>query len=77
MTPQATALGELAMRLQADVAGSVRDRYCDMFRASQLAGRRRMHEPLAPEEHERSEALARGAGLACEVIASVWRSLHS
>ena len=72
----AASLGELASHLAADDDGQVRREYCEMFAAAQAAARRRMHEPLTPQEHETNAALVESAQLCSEVIAAVWSALH-
>lgn len=76
VVPAVSSLGELASRLAADSEGQVRREYCEMFDAAQAAARRRLYEPLTPEEHETNAALVESAQLCSEVIAAVWQSLH-
>jgi hypothetical protein len=74
--PTDAPLGELASRLRADEVGDVKREYCDMFDSSQSEARRRLQEPLMPQEHEATVALADGARQCSEVINAVWNAMH-
>jgi hypothetical protein len=76
VVPNGVALGELASRLQADETGELKREYCAMFIAAQGEARRRLHEPLPPEDHEMAAALAEGAQHCAEVIDAVWSAMH-
>jgi hypothetical protein len=68
--------GELAQRLYADKSGELASEWRRHFETARLAAKRKLHEPLSPEEFAIHAAIAEGAELCAEVIGSVWDSMH-
>ncbi len=74
--PAGVALGELAARLSADETGELKREYREGFVAAHEEARRRLHEPMPPQDHEVTAALAEGALECAEVIEAVWNAMH-
>lgn len=74
--PEGIPLGDLASRLLADATGEAKLEYRRVFDTAHDQARRRLQEPLTPEDHETTAALADGTRLCSEVIDQVWNALH-
>jgi hypothetical protein len=69
--------GELAGRIRDDPSDGVWMEYRTCFERALAAARRRLHEPLTPEEHEINVALAQSSQWCVEVLDEVHRKLRS
>ncbi len=74
--PEGVPLGVLASALQADQTGAVKRELIELFDGAGTDARRRLHEPLMPQDHDRTAALAQAASECAEVIDAVWNALH-
>jgi hypothetical protein len=74
--PEGVPLGALASALSADHGGAVKREFAEIFIKAQNDARRRLHEPLPPQEHDAAAALAEGAREGLDVIDAVWNALH-
>jgi hypothetical protein len=76
LIPQDVPLGVLASALQADQSGAMRRELMELFTDASNEARRRLHEPLTPQDHDATAALAKASGECAEVIDAVWNALH-
>lgn len=74
--PEGVALGALATVLSADHSGAAKREFAELFIKARNDARRRLHEPLPPQEHDAAAALAEGARESLDVIDAVWNVLH-
>jgi hypothetical protein len=74
--PEGVPLGVLASALQADQNGTMRRELMELFTDASSEARRRLHEPLTPQDHDATAALAKAASECTEVIDAVWNALH-
>jgi len=74
--PESVPFGALASALRADQSGAVRGEYTELFITARNEARRRVHEPLLPQDHAVAAALAEGASECIDVIDAVWNALH-
>jgi hypothetical protein len=76
LIPEGVPLGALASALSADHSGVVKREYEELFINARNDARRRLHEPLPPQDHDAAAALAEGASECLDVVDAVWKALH-
>jgi hypothetical protein len=74
--PEGVPLGVLASALQADHSGATKHELMEMFNRASSEARRRLHEPLTPQDHDAMAALAQASRECAEVVDAVWTALH-
>lgn len=77
VVPKEVPLGALASALAADDEGALRDELVTMFTRAHNDARRRLYEPLPPDEHDIASALAEGGRECAQTVEAVWKALHS
>jgi hypothetical protein len=76
VVPDGVPLGVLASALQSDQNGAVKRELIELFASAGSDARRRLHEPLTPQDHDATAALAQAASECTDVIDAVWNALH-
>lgn len=74
---ESVQLGQLGQRLRVDAGGEVLAEYRNRFEEAALTARKRLVQPLTPEQFEATKAIADSASLAVDVITAVWQSMHA
>ena len=76
VVPEGVPLGALASALQADHSGVAKQELIEMFNRASSDARRRLYEPLTPQDHDAMAALAQASHACAEVVDAVWNALH-